>query len=103
MQALERNRKLCNQLTTALADPEKIKKDNLLGIYQSVTDQYAETLKNLYKESTEGHLNDSEISTMINFNRELSTAHKSLFIAVKDFMLGSESPSELENMPGFIK
>jgi phosphate:Na+ symporter len=103
MQALERNRTLCSQLTTALADTEKIKEEKLLGIYQSVTDEYAVTLKNLYKESTEGHLNDSEISTMINFNRELSTAHKSIFIAVKDFILGMESPAELENMPGFIR
>lgn len=98
-----RNRQLCTRLIDLLSEKEKASEETILSVYRSVTDEYSETLKKLYKESTEGHLNDLEISTLINFNRELSTAHKSIFIAVKDFLLGPESPAELENMPGFIR
>lgn len=102
-EGLERTRQLCSKLDALLSGSEKPDFETMHAVYRSVTEEYSETLREIYKEGWGTHLNDTEISTLINFNRELSTAHKSIFIAVKDYLMDSRSSSELDNMPGFIK
>ncbi len=45
----------------------------LTALYQSVTKGYSETLQLLYKEGMANHVSEIEISTLINFNRQLYT------------------------------
>jgi phosphate:Na+ symporter len=77
--------------------------DELAGIYKSVTQGYNHTLKQLYHETTAGHVNEKEITTLLNFNREIYTAYKSVFFAVKDYLLDKKQSRYFDEQPGFIR
>lgn len=82
------------------------KQDNakeLAAIYKSVTSGYTATLQHLYKEGTAGHVNETEITTMLNFNREIFTGFKSLVFAVKDLLLDKDQSKQFDELPGFIR
>jgi len=76
---------------------------NLISIYKSVTSGYTETLQHLYKEGTAGHVNETEITTLLNFNREIFTGFKSLVFALKDHLLDKDQSKEFDELPGFIR
>jgi phosphate:Na+ symporter len=48
-------------------------------------------------------VNETEITTMLNFNREIFTGFKSLVFAVKDFLLDKEQSKQFDDLPGFIR
>jgi len=72
-------------------------------IYAEITDDYEKTLQFLYAGNIRGVLDETEISTMVNFNRELVSAQKSLFFAVKDIVFLEVESADLEHLPGFIR
>jgi phosphate:Na+ symporter len=52
------------------------KEDKAKGTYRNIqisNSGYTTTLQHLYKEGTAGHVNETEITTMLNFNREIFT------------------------------
>jgi len=75
----------------------------LLTLYRNIIKGYTDELSHLYKQGTIDHLNETEISTIINYNRELYTAYKSLILALKDFLLTEEQAVAFEELPGFIR
>lgn len=77
--------------------------ERVSGIYQNIQQGYTATLQELYKEGMSKHVNELEISTLINFNREMYTAFKSLVFAVKDYVLKPEEADKFDNVPGFIR
>jgi len=80
-----------------------IAKDELIPIYKSVTDGYTGTLHKLYQQGIAGHVNETEISTLLNFNREIYTAFKSLFFGLKEFLLDKDQSRQFDELPGFIR
>lgn len=64
---------------------------------------YEDSLQELYKEGIATHLNELEISTLINFNREMYTALKSMVFALKDYLLNAKEASFFDDLPGFIR
>ncbi len=77
--------------------------EELTDFYQSVTKGYMETLQLLYKESTASGLSEIEISTLINFNRELYTSFKSIVFGLKDYLLTTREAEYFDAQPGFIR
>ena len=77
--------------------------DNLVDIYKSVTGSYTQVLKQLYSGEMHKNLNETEISTLINFNREMYTSYKSFVFALRDFLLDEEQSDYFEELPGFIR
>jgi phosphate:Na+ symporter len=77
--------------------------DELTAVYQSITKGYSETLQSLYKESLARHVSEQEISTLLNFNRELYTSFKSLLFGLKDYLLTSKEADYFDALPGFIR
>jgi len=77
--------------------------DELTPVYKNVTEGYNTTLKQLYGSSTAGHVNETEISTLLNFNREIYTAFKSLFFGLKEFLLDKNQSRHFDELPGFIR
>jgi phosphate:Na+ symporter len=47
-------------------------------------------------------LNEMEISTVINFNREFYTSFKSIILALKDGVLTTKDAAYFDDLPGFI-
>jgi len=75
----------------------------LVSIYKIITDEYTTTLQQLYREGTAGQVSETEITTMLNFNREIFTAYKSLFFGVKDYLLNKDQSKYFDELPGFIR
>lgn len=98
----ERHLLLCHQLLQQLralpSDVREMKK-----IYLDITGDYEKTLQFLYGSNIRGILDEAEISTLVNFNREVVSAQKSLFFAVKDIVFPEAMSESLEHLPGFIR
>lgn len=77
--------------------------DVLIALYREMIKGYTDELRHLYKQGTIDHLSETEISTIINYNRELYTAYKSLLLAVKDMLLPEKEAAAFEELPGFIR
>jgi len=95
--------KFCKAVQELLKVDKEDKVKELTEIYRSVTAGYTATLQHLYKEGTAGHVNETEITTMLNFNREIFTGFKSIFFAAKDHLLDKEQSKHFDDMPGFIR
>jgi phosphate:Na+ symporter len=92
----------CKSIQKMIKKGQKDPGNSLAEIYKSVTSGYTTTLQHLYKEGT-AHVNENEISTMLNFNREIFTGFKSLVFAVKDYLLDKEQSKHFDDLPGFIR
>lgn len=94
---------LCNRILSFL-DKEngENKFEGMRALHQSVTEGYSRALKQLYRETTSGKISELEISTLINFNRELYTSFKSMLIAVKEYCLWGTEAAYFDDQPGFI-
>jgi phosphate:Na+ symporter len=77
--------------------------EELVSLYHEVTNGYTDSLKQLYKDNFSVRLTEIEISTLINFNRELYTSFKSIVFAYKDYLLTPQQAAYFESMPGFIR
>lgn len=78
---------LYKALNTYLNDQKSVSFDDLQHIYNNIQINYATALNNFYAEAQNTAIEDIDITTIINFNRELFTSNKALLMAVKDFLL----------------
>jgi phosphate:Na+ symporter len=75
----------------------------LVSLYHRVQDFYAVELKKMYKEARTMRLTATETSTVLNLNRELTTAFKSMVFALKDLLLQPGRANYFDELPGFIR
>ncbi len=77
--------------------------EELAAIYGMVTAGYAGTVQNFYMENTAGGVSETEITTLLNFNREIYTAFKSFVFAIKDCLFDKKEAAYFDELPGFIR
>ncbi|HRW99415.1 MAG TPA: hypothetical protein P5280_07990, partial [Cyclobacteriaceae bacterium] len=77
--------------------------ENMVNLYNEVHQGYTDRLNELYKSGMDTHLSEMEVSTLINYNRELYSSHKAIVWAMKDFMLSQEQGKYFSELPGFIR
>lgn len=75
----------------------------LTRIFKETQQGYTVSIQELYKEGVAKSVNQVEISTLINFNREMYTAFKSFLFAIKDHLLTPDKAGYFEDLPGFIR
>jgi phosphate:Na+ symporter len=102
-QTKEEVKKFCEAIQELLMKEKHDSISEVVEVYKSVTSGYTGTLQHLYKEGTAKHVNESEITTLLNFNREVFTGFKSLFFGVKDLLFDREQSRQLDELPGFIR
>lgn len=103
IQARETAAHLLEQLALPLQSTERdVNFSILVEIYQQIRTGYNDRLSNLYKKALVPQLSEVEISTIINFNREVYTAFKSLVLALKDVCLSRTEAKYFDDLPGFI-
>jgi phosphate:Na+ symporter len=76
--------------------------EKLTSLFKEIQDGYTEKLKKLYHHGFVKNLNDVEISSLINFNRQVYTAFKSMGLALKDFLMNEREAAYFDDLPGFI-
>ncbi|MBX2943389.1 MAG: Na/Pi cotransporter family protein [Cyclobacteriaceae bacterium] len=77
--------------------------EDMVDLYNTIQKGYTEELNNLYKEGIGHQLSDMEISTLINFNREVYNSYKAIVWAAKDILLTKNQAQYFGELPGFIR
>ena len=90
---------LYQQLNAQMED--KIKPDfkKLQNIFTVIQDNYSLSLNNFYKEAQNAPIENLDITTALNFNRELFTSNKAMLMAVKDFILKEKEANDFNEIP----
>ena len=83
--------------------PREVHLESITKLYHTIQEGYTKRLRELYEEGIARHLNELEISTLINFNRELYTAFKSFMFTLKDYLLNVKDADYFDELPGFIR
>jgi phosphate:Na+ symporter len=71
-------------------------------MYSLLEKNYQDALNRFYKEAVDTILDDMEITTLLNFNREGFSANRSLLMAVKDILLNVSSANDFDEKVNFI-
>lgn len=80
-------------------DPFRLSVD----LYHSIQQGYGAQLKKFYQDGVLSGLPESDVTTIINFNRELHSAYKAMVWSVKDLVLVKEQSDYFSDLPGFIR
>lgn len=103
-QSAEKLDEFCKRISTLILHAEQVSCfDELTDIYRSVALSYSLVLQQLYTENMHSRLSEIDISTLINFNRDMYTAYKSYVFAVKDYLLDPRQAAYFDELPGFIR
>jgi len=62
---------------------------------------YQERMKSSYKDAGKGILNEVDIATLFNLNRELYSSGKSIIFSLKDYLLNAADAEKFENVATF--
>ena len=90
---------LYRQLNILMEQKSKPDSEKLQSIFTSIQDNYSFALNNFYKDAQDGHIEDLDITTVMNFNRELFTSHKAILMSVKDFLLEEKDAEDFNEIP----
>jgi phosphate:Na+ symporter len=97
-QTLELFRKLMSWISLI----EKPSYEEILSTYTLLEKNYQDALNRFYKDASDTILDDMEITTLLNFNREGFSANRSLLMAVKDILLSASSANDFNEKVNFI-
>jgi phosphate:Na+ symporter len=73
--------------------------ENLQHVFNTIEDNYSSALNTFYSEAQDAPLEKIDITTIINFNRELFISNKAMLMTVKDFLLKEEEIQEFHEVP----
>ncbi len=91
--------KLYQQLNALIEQKTKADFEKLQRIFAAIQDNYSSSLNNFYKEAQNTKIDDLDITTALNFNRELFTSNKAMLMAVKDFLLEEKEANDFNEIP----
>jgi phosphate:Na+ symporter len=86
------------QLNAFMTEKKNATFDNLQAVYDSVQKNYTSSLNDFYTEAQNTTIEDMDITTVINFHRELFTSNKAMLMAVKEFLLHEKLTENFNEM-----
>jgi len=86
------------QLGKLLNEPTKENQKEFQHIYGEILNHYTTSLNNFYKEVYSDPIDDMDLTTVINFNREIFTSNKAILIAIKDFLMSEKEANEFNKI-----
>lgn len=87
----------------ASASPSPDLFSELVSHYREVQQGYAAQSARFYREGLQTSLNELELSTLVNFNRELYSGLKAMAWAMNDLLLDRKQSAYFAELPGFIR
>ena len=94
-------KELYQQLNAFMEQKTKPDFEKLQSLFTDIQENYSSTLNNFYKDAQDGKIEDLDITTAINFNRELFTSNKAMLMAAKDFLLEEKEAAEFNEVPRY--
>ncbi len=86
-------------LNAFMSGKKSVSFDNLQAVNNTIQNNYTSALNSFYKEAQQAAIEDMDITTAINFNRELFTSNKAMLMAVKDFLLEEKEAKDFNELP----
>ena len=87
------------QLNSVLKNKKNDQFKTLEAIFKTIEKSYTETLNEFYKQASLTPIEDIEITTIINFNREVFTSNKAMLMAIKDFIFDEKQAEDFNSVP----
>ena len=87
------------KLNTFLSTEKKSSFEELNTLFDSIQKNYTTALNTFYMEVQITPIEDIDITTVINFNRELFTSNKAILMAVKDILLDEKQAQNFNEIP----
>lgn len=80
------NEELYKTINTLFSQKNKVSPENIKRILDKVNDNYSTGLKNFYRDAESAPVEDLDLTTAINFNRELYASNKAIVMTLNDFL-----------------
>ena len=74
---------------------------NSRTIFDSIQNNYSTALNDFYSEAQQAPIENLDITTIINFNRELFTSNKAMLMAVKEMILDEKQAEFFNEIPKY--
>lgn len=87
------------QLNAFLEQEQKGSFEELKKLFYFIQNNYSSSLNDFYSEAQNTSIEDIDITTVINFNRELFTSNKAMLMAIKDFLLKEKQAEDFNVIP----
>ena len=78
---------------------KKAKFEQLQELFNSIQKNYSSALNNFYTEAQNASIESIDITTVINFNRELFTSNKAMLMAIKEIDLDEKQADNFNEIP----
>jgi phosphate:Na+ symporter len=98
LQHQENVKRLYQRLNELILNPDTAEPGVFRNLYTEVEESYTQSLNDFYPSALNAGLVVTDITTVLNFNRELFTANKAILIAAKDLLLEENEAEELNAM-----
>lgn len=90
---------LYGQFHALLFSQETVTFQTLQTIFNTIEHNYTSSLNDFYKEAHQASLEDIDLTTVLNFNRELFTSNKAMLMALKDYLLEEQQAALFNEIP----
>lgn len=90
---------LYKQIHDILSQEKKDSYEKLQHIFDDIEKNYSLSLNTFYTQAQSASIVGLDMTTAINFNRELFTSNKAILIAVKDFLLDEKQANDFNKIP----
>lgn len=87
------------KLYQLLSVKQKPDTKELQDIFANIQSNFSSSLNNFYHKIKHHPIGGMDITTVINFNRELFTSNKAMLIAVKDFLFDEKQAQDFNELP----
>lgn len=91
--------KLYQELNAFVSKEKEASFENLQAVFDTIQNNYTAVLNDFYTNAQNTAIEDIDITTIINFNRELFTSNKAILMAVKDSLLDEKQATEFNEIP----
>lgn len=91
--------KLYQELNAFITKEKEASFENLQAVFDTIQNNYTAVLNNFYTNAQNTAIENIDITTIINFNRELFTSNKAILMAVKDSLLDEKQAAEFNEIP----
>jgi phosphate:Na+ symporter len=89
------------ELNAFLIQDKKASFEELQQLFDSIQNNYSTALNNFYAEAVNAPIEKIDITTVINFNRELFTSNKAMLMAVKEIILDEKQAEFFNEIPKY--